>query len=117
MPLVFGTFGDPCFEKILLALGERLVRGRRRHDLVFIGAQDAFDDRALVWLTWHNRLFVECSFADVQTKLCGPFLLVWTVAGKAVVVEDRTDVAVVLNHAASAKRTVDEVRASKCQTD
>jgi len=38
-------------------------------------------------------------------------------AGKAVIIQDRTDVTVVLNHTAGGKRLVGEVRVGKYKTD
>ena len=98
MALVLGTFGDPCFEELLLALGKGLVGRRGWHHLVFIGAEDAFDDRALFGFTRHDRLFVQSGLADIEPQFSSPFAFVLTMASKAVVIKDRTDVPVVLNH-------------------
>ncbi len=96
MPLILAALGDPALDDRLLLVRQPLVRLRRRHDHVRIGAVDTGHDFAFVRLAGNNGLVVHRLVADVQPQLRLSPVLVRPVAQEAVVREDRANIAVEL---------------------
>jgi hypothetical protein len=101
MALVFGTFGNPHSNKVSLFLSERLVGARWRHHLIFVRAENAQEHCALVRLARDESVFLKGVFSNVESQVCGAFIDILAMASEAVVVEDWSDVSIVLNHARS----------------
>lgn len=106
---VFGPLFDPFREKCLLAGGQRFSAGsvlvdvRRRHHVIRIIAVNPFHKLAFVRFPGDDCRPV-VSFpvrrrtgTNVQPELGFQGLLVWPVAGRALVRDNRTDVPVVLD--------------------
>src|SRR5947209_17899409 len=51
---VFGSFGYPAMDRVLLRLAQFLGRELRGHDFGGRGGEDALDDRALVGVAGNN---------------------------------------------------------------
>ena len=60
--LIFSAFGDPSTEDGLVLGGHRLLRLRRRHDVVRVVGEDAVDDFALFGLTGDDGEFARLTF-------------------------------------------------------
>ena len=88
-----GAFGDPAAEDVGLRRGQpRLVRVRRRHQLVLVGGDDAFDERADLGLAGDERFLGQGGLAEVEAQLALAVRLILAVAAEAVVREDGQDV-------------------------
>jgi len=93
VPSPDGAFRDPAAEDVDLRRGEpRLVRVRRRHDLVLVRGDDAFDERADLRLARDEGFLRQGGFPHVQAELGLAVRLVLPVAAEAVVREDGQDV-------------------------
>jgi hypothetical protein len=66
--LIFCAFGDPLPQQILLRIAEFLVRIRRRHQIVFVGGENAVDQLALIRFAGDNRAFLQGDFADIKPE-------------------------------------------------
>jgi hypothetical protein len=51
-------------------------------------------------LTWYNRSFVDCSFTHIEPQIGGSFVDIGSMASEAVLAQDRSDIAIVLDHSA-----------------
>ena len=51
---VIGARGDPALEELPVLLAERVLRVRRRHDLLFVLREDALDQLALFGVSENN---------------------------------------------------------------
>ncbi len=88
-----GAFGDPATEDVDLRRGQpRLVRVRRRHELVLVRGDDAFDERADLGLARDERFLGQGVLTGVEPELGFPVRLILTVTTEAVVGEDGEDV-------------------------
>ena len=97
MRLILRALGDPALEQILLRAGEFLVRVRRRHEVIGVLGEDAFDELARVRLAGDESLGGDGGLAHIEAELGLALLLVRAVAVKAVVGKNRPDVAVVID--------------------
>ena len=89
-----GALGDPATQDIHLLLGQPgLVGLGRRHELILVGGDDAFDQGADVRLAGHEGFLGDGRLADVQPQLGLAVRFVLAVAAEAVVGEDGQDVA------------------------
>ena len=95
--LILSPLSDPALEQILLRTRELLVRVRRRHQVVGVFGEDAFDQLALVGLAGNEGLLRDGVLAHIEAELGLALLLVGAVAEEAVVREDGSDVAVVIH--------------------
>ena len=88
-----GAFGDPAAEDVDLRRGQpRLVRLGRRHELILVRGDDAFDERADLGLARDERFLGQGGFAEVEAQLALAVRLILAVAAEAVVGEDGEDV-------------------------
>ena len=88
-----GAFGDPAAEDVDLRRGQpRFVRVRRRHELVLVRGDDAFDERADLGLAGDERFLGQGGLAHVEPELGLAVRFVLAVAAEAVVREDGEDV-------------------------
>ena len=94
--LILGPFGDPLLERLLLRGGQLLLRRRRRHHRIGIGRKDPRDDGAFAGLARHDRVVFDGDFALVEPQIGLSRGAIRPVTGKAVLGQDRPDVAVVL---------------------
>ena len=97
--LVGGPGGNPADEQVFLFRRQHMVALRRRHDQVGVGLSDPGDQFTFVGLARHDRLQAAVEFGNRPVPLVKPqprlpVMLVRTVAGNAVVREDRPDVVI-----------------------
>ena len=89
MDLVFRAFFDPLLEELDLIFGERFPFSGRRHHFVLVIRKDAVDQLAVFNIPRDNGgkavLFLESSFAGIQTQLGFAVLLIWPVTMEALV--------------------------------
>ena len=98
--LIFRPLRDPFFEQLLLLGLERLVRIRRRHHLVGVGAEETLDDLALGRLARHDRRRLALGGLDrliTQVEPKAALSRRGAVAAEAIVGEDGPYVAVVFD--------------------
>ena len=98
MSLVDRPFGDPPADRVLLRVGQILVRVLGRHH-VGAGCENALDDLALVRIAGNDRQASRASgpgglFADVEAHLRFPRVPVGPVAAEAGIRHDRPHVAI-----------------------
>ncbi len=86
MRLILRPLSDPLLHRLLLLRRELLVSLRWRHEVIDIGRIDAFDQR--LWPQLDQFL------AHIEAEITLSVILVRSVAVKAVVAEDRSDVAI-----------------------
>ena len=99
--LVFCTCGDPLAECLDLRCSELFVGFWRGHDLVWVGAEDALDERAGVRLAGNDGAFSrfcwgEGGFGKIEAKSAFEIFAIGSMAREAVVGEDGTDLEVVV---------------------
>ena len=98
MRLILRALGDPAPQRFLFRSRQRLVRFRRRHQLVWIRAEDAHDRVALLRLAGDDRphavLFRECPLAGVEPPVGFAMIRVGAVTVIALVRKNRPHVAV-----------------------
>ena len=89
-----GAFGDPASQDVRLRRGEpSLVRLGRRHELVFVGGDDALDEFADVGFARDERFLGQRRLPDVEAQLALSVRFVLAVASEAVVRKDWQHVA------------------------
>ena len=99
VPLILRALGDPTPDQFLLRGGEGLVRLRRRHLFIRIGAEQPAHDFAILGFAGDQRHFagfglLDGRIAQVQTQTALDLLRVGPMAGKAIVRQDGPDIAV-----------------------
>ena len=104
MRLIFRALGDPAFEQFLLRGGERAIRLGRRHQLVGVGGKDVLHQLALLRFARHERLRLQRLRAHIQPQVGLALIRVLAVAVKAVLGQDRPDVAVELDFGRGRRR-------------
>jgi hypothetical protein len=82
-----------------LVFGERLVVFAWRHDVVFVGSGDAFDEGAFFEIAGDDGVFAGFEFLEgvffaIETEAGFAFALVGTVAGVAMFGEEGADFAI-----------------------
>ena len=94
--LVLGSLGNPCLDDLFLLGREGLARLGRGHDFLLVLAVQSKDEFALAWFSRDDGGVVteilECSFLSIQPEVCFPGFLVRSMAVKAVLGEEWTDV-------------------------
>ena len=103
MLLINGTLRDPLLQQCDLRWLQRFVAIRRWHDLVRISAQDTLHQRAGLRMPRLHRLH---AFDDrigpvrnIQPQIGLPLFGIDAMAGKAVIAENRADIAIELQFA------------------
>ena len=95
--LILRALGDPTFENFFLLSGEFLVRIGRRHQLVFIGAEDPFDQIAFIRLARHEGVLLQSGLTHIEPQFRLAMAWVVAVAVETVVREDRPHITVELD--------------------
>ena len=98
MIFVFPAFEDPLLEGVFLCLAELMRMIGRRHDFVFVVIKDAVDQFTLFEVAWDDGtealvVFIG-SFGSVEPEIGFSGTFIDTMAIKAGVGEDGTDVPV-----------------------
>src|SRR5581483_4451834 len=106
---VFGALGDPAFENGLLRRRQMLVAAGRRHHLRFVVTVNALDDSALLRLARRNgpqsvAIDLPGTLGQVQTQPSLGSLQARTMAGKALVRQDWSNLAVEIHLVVAAYR-------------
>ena len=101
MGFVFGALRDPAPDQFLLGFAECLVGGGGRHEVIGILGEEPFDDCALVGLAGDDGKLpglgrLQRLVAPVETEVGFARGGVRTVAVEAVLREERTDVAIIV---------------------
>ncbi len=89
--------GDPFAQELLLALAEGRLGFFRRHPLIWVIAEDALNQRAVIRLPWVDGAGFHRRREVVEPQLRLARLLVWPVAGIAFFRQDRPDIAIVVD--------------------
>ena len=104
---ILGPLSDPPLERVLLRVGERLVRLRRRHPVGF-GSVNAVDQLALVGLAGDDRFLLDGHGPVIEPQTGLALLRIGPVAEEALVRKDRPDVAVEVDGIGGAGRSTGE---------
>lgn len=102
MLLPFGAFGNPTLEQVLLLRAQFLAGLGWRHDFVGIGGMDPFDEGAFLWVAGNDGEVagfggLESVVFQIKAQFGFAFILVWPVAGEAVIGKDGADFAIEIN--------------------
>ena len=95
--LILRALGDPAFENFFLLSGEFLVRIGRRHQFVFIGAEDPLDQIAFIRLARHEGVLLHSGLTHIEPQFRLAMASVVAMAVETVVREDRPHITVELD--------------------
>jgi len=95
--LIFRPLLEPALEDFLLPAGQLLVRLRRRHLLVVIGAEDSFHQRTIPGFSRDEGPGLDRVSSHVKPHVGLATALVRTVAQKAVVGQNRPYISIELD--------------------
>lgn len=97
MIFVMGSLLDPKAQDFLLFLSEAVNRIDRRHMIICIFGEDAFDQFRLFGLAGNDGIELGCSFKGIESQVSFALLLVKSMTEEAVVRENGANVPVVAN--------------------
>jgi hypothetical protein len=96
MGLVFGTLFDPGFQELDLFGRKRLLRFRRWHDFGSVVRVDSRNQVTLGERAGSDGLQIDCWLALIESQIGLAIPAIWAVACEAVVREDWSNIAVVI---------------------
>jgi hypothetical protein len=91
---VLSTACDPTFEQILLRIAQSAIGIWGWHQRVRIGRVDPIDQLAFGRIAWSDRVAYDRRFPVIEPQIGLPFVGVLSVAVKAILREDGTDVSI-----------------------
>lgn len=94
MRFIVRALGNPAPEQFLLRQREGLMHLRWRHQVIFLGSEDAFHQLTFVRFTWNDGAFLEGSLPQIEAELALALVLVGTMTAKAGIGKNRPDVTV-----------------------
>ena len=92
--LVRCPLSDPFCDQIALLLGDRLACFWRRHDRIWVVRDDAFEDRACLWVSRKDGVCIEGCLAIVESQVGLARVGIRTMASEAGIREDGANISI-----------------------
>ena len=92
--LVGCPLSDPLCDQVALFLGDRLACFGRRHDRIWVVRDDAFEDRACLWVSRKDGVCIEGCLAIVESQVGLARVGIRTMASEAGIREDGANISI-----------------------